>query len=167
MFELNDSREPVNISTDLADQKGMPVGVVEDNLTDERATYSRQNPIMTDLDDPFYLQSYAEVEFMVAVAEVEWSLAPNSAEAPYEAGVSAAMDKLRRYDDGSAATIDEAAIEGYLQNGNPFDPSRTLAQINTQYWAVTFPHGLEPWSTWRVTGYPDLDAPPEQGDTGG
>lgn len=167
VYELNDSGEPINVSTDPADQKGMPVGVAEDDLEDERATYSRPNPIITDLDDPFYLQSYAEVEFMLAEAEVEWGLAPNSAEAHYEAGVRAAMEKLRRYDGGGAATIDEAEINDYLQNGNPFDPSRALEQINTQYWAVTFPHGLEAWSNWRVTGYPDLDPPPEQGDTGG
>lgn len=103
----------------------------------------------------------------MAEVEGEWDLAPNSAEAHDEAGVRAAMETLRRYDDGGAATIDEAAIQDDLQNGNPFDPSRALEQINTQYWAVTSPHGLEARSTWGVTGDPDLAAPSEQGDTGG
>lgn len=164
VFEVDDLPE---VNTNPEDQKGMPLGETVQELPDELATYSRPHPMLTDLDDPFYLQSYAEVEFMLAEAEVEWGIAPNSAQAHYEAGVRAAMEKLSRYDDGGAADIDQAAIDEYLANGNPYDPSRALEQINTQYWAVTFPHGLEAWSNWRVTGYPQLDPPDEEGETGG
>lgn len=178
MKDNNDPRLPIvaavfevedlpNVNTNPADQKGMPVGETLQELPEEASTYSRPHPHLTDLDDPFYLQSYAEVEFMLAEAEVEWGLAPNSAEAHYEAGVRAAMEKLSRYDDGGAADIDQAAIDDYLDNENPYDPSRALEQINTHYWAATFPHGLEAWSNWRVTGYPELTPPDEEGVTGG
>lgn len=179
MKDNNDPRLPiigsVDGNSDPAVQEGVPPGVTGTELPDDLdpvTTYSGPSSIISDYDDPFYLQSYAEVEFMLAEAEVEWGIAPNSAEAHYNAGVRAAMNKLSRYDDSGAANIDQADIDNYLQNENPFLSSGTdaekLEQINTQYWATVFPHGLEAWANWRVTGSPDFIAPPdEEGDTGG
>lgn len=165
VFETDNASNP---TTAPSEQKGMPAGVTTTELPDDPATYSRIHPNLTNLDDPFYFQSYAEVEFMLAEAQVEWGIAPNTAEAHYEAGVTAAMNKLENYSD---ATIAQSTIEDYYNNENPFPASGTKAQkletINTQYWAATFPHGLEAWSNWRVTGYPELTPPDEQGDTQG
>jgi len=158
--------EASDAETDPAAQKGMPAGVTTTELPDDPGTYSRINPNLTDLDDPFYLLSYAEVELMLAEAQVEWGIAPNSAEAHYEAGVEAAMKKLERY---GSASFTSSEIQNYYNNSNPF-PSGEEAQleaINTQYWAATFPHGLEAWANWKVTGYPELTPPDEQGSTQG
>lgn len=165
VFESGNASDP---TTDPSAQKGMPAGVTTTELPDEPSTYSRIHPDLTNLNDPFYLQSYAEVELMLAEAQVEWGIAPNSPEAHYEAGVAAAISKLENYSD---TTISQSTIENYYNDENPFPTSGTTAEkleaINTQYWASTFPHGLEAWSNWRVTGYPELTQPDEEGDTQG
>lgn len=159
----------VDVNNDPAQQQGMPIGVTIPELEDPQEDYSRPHPNFRDLDDPFHLQSYAEVEFMLAEVAADPSLGvstPQSAEQHYEDGVRAAMNMLGRYDDGGATEIAESAIDQYLAD-NPYDPSQALEQINTQYWAATFLNGLEAWSNWRRSGYPTLEPPDESGDTGG
>jgi hypothetical protein len=165
IFEIGNTSD---LTTDPAQQKGMPAGVTTTELPDDPGTYSRINPNLTNLDDPFYLQSYAEVELMLAEAEVEWGIAPSSAEAHYEAGVEAAIQKIERY---GSTTFSSSEIQNYYNNSNPFPTSGSeadkLEAINTQYWASTFPHGLEAWANWKVTGYPELTPPDEEGSTQG
>ncbi|TXD47890.1 SusD/RagB family nutrient-binding outer membrane lipoprotein [Polaribacter sp. IC073] len=106
-------------------------------------------------DAPFFFQTYAEVEFMLAEAGERWSLAggATNVETHYNAGVTAAMQYLSMY--GNGANITTTQIDDYL-NTNPFVPAEALKMINEQYWVATFGNGLETFSNWRRSGYPEL-----------
>ena len=104
-------------------------------------------------DAPFFFQTYAEVEFMLAEAAQRWGLASGDAETHYNAGVRAAMDYLSLY--GDSASISSDVIDDYLA-ANPFVADDALKMINEQYWVATFGNGLETFSNWRRSGYPEL-----------
>ncbi len=104
-------------------------------------------------DAPFFFQTYAEVEFMLAEAAERWGLAGGDVEAHYKAGVTAAMQYLYLY--GDSAIITQTQIDDYLA-ANPFVPSEALKMINEQYWVATFGNGLETFSNWKRSGYPVL-----------
>lgn len=105
-------------------------------------------------DAPFFFQTYAEVEFMLAEAAERWGLAGGDVEAHYNAGVTAAMQYLAMYGHG-VHEITTTEINDYL-TANPFVPANALQMINEQYWAATFGNGLETYSNWKRSGYPVL-----------
>ncbi|WOD43161.1 SusD/RagB family nutrient-binding outer membrane lipoprotein [Hwangdonia lutea] len=111
----------------------------------------------TSYDAPFFFQTYAEVEFMLAEAAHRWGLAGGNTEDHYNAGVTAAMDYLSLY--GNGVGIDATQISDYL-TANPFDDSIALQMINEQYWVATFPNGIETWANWKRSGYPSLTPVP-------
>ena len=160
----NDPRLPIlgarrgDGSTDPADLQGFPNGLDAQMLMDmtgEENTDAYAEPnrsIITGLDAPMIFQTYAEVEFMLAEANVRWGIA-GDAETHYNNGVTAAMKTLSLY--GDAGVIDDAAIADYLV-ANPYDAANALEQINTQYWAATFLNEYESFSNWRRTGFPVL-----------
>ena len=104
-------------------------------------------------DAPFFFQTYAEVEFMLAEAAERWGLAGGDVEAHYNAGVTAAMEYLSMY--GHGVNITPTQINDYLI-ANPFVPTEALKMINEQYWLATFGNGLETYSNWKRSGYPQL-----------
>ncbi|QDO93361.1 SusD/RagB family nutrient-binding outer membrane lipoprotein [Formosa sediminum] len=107
-------------------------------------------------DAPLFYQTYAEVEFMVAEAAERWGLGDGDVEAHYNAGVTAAMDYLSMYGNG-VVSITADQINTYLE-ANPFDESQALKMINEQYWIATFGNGIETFSNWKRSGYPELVA---------
>jgi len=104
-------------------------------------------------DAPFFFQTYAEVEFMLAEAAERWGLADGDVEGHYNSGVRAAMGYLSMY--GEGGIISSTAIDDYL-TANPFVPAEALKMINEQYWVATFGNGLETFSNWKRSGYPQL-----------
>lgn len=104
-------------------------------------------------DAPFFFQTYAEVELMLAEAAERWGLAGGDVEGHYNAGVTAAMEYLALY--GHGVDISPAQINDYLA-ANPFVPAQALKMINEQYWVATFGNGLETFSNWKRSGYPEL-----------
>ncbi|MEN8187598.1 MAG: SusD/RagB family nutrient-binding outer membrane lipoprotein [Bacteroidota bacterium] len=111
-------------------------------------------------DAPFFYQTYAEVELMLAEAANRWGIAPSDAETHYNNGVTAAMTYLKLYEasaltNAGEATITQDQIDAYLAE-NPFNGDEALKMINEQYWIASFPNGLETWANWKRSGYPDL-----------
>ena len=104
-------------------------------------------------DAPFFFQTYAEVELMLAEAAERWGLAGGDVKAHYDAGVTAAMEYLAMY--GHGVNITPTQISDYL-TANPFVPAQALKMINEQYWVATFGNGLETFSNWKRSGYPVL-----------
>jgi len=104
-------------------------------------------------DAPYFFQTYAEVEFMLAEAAERWGLAGGNVESHYNAGVKAAMEHLAMY--GHGVNITTTQINDYLSE-NPFVSSESLKMINEQYWVATFGNALETYSNWRRSGYPQL-----------
>lgn len=104
-------------------------------------------------DAPFFFQTYAEVELMLAEAAQRWGLAGGNAKVHYDLGVKAAMEYLSLY--GHGVNISTAQINSYL-TANPFDSTQALKMINEQYWIATFGNGIETFSNWKRSGYPQL-----------
>ncbi len=153
-----------------ASQKGLPNGLdgttVEDYAEfiedfNENSTYVNVMDQFSEVnsnylqgrDAPMFWQTYAEVAFMRAEAAVRWGIG-GDAETQYNEGVTAAMQYLSLYDAGAA--IEQAEIDNYLTNVNPFDAANALEQINTQYWVATFLNEYEAYANWRRTGFPTL-----------
>lgn len=104
-------------------------------------------------DAPFFFQTYAEVEFMLAEAAERWGLAGGNVESHYNKGVTSAMSYLAMY--GHGVNITPTQINDYL-TANPFVSGSALKMINEQYWVATFGNGLETFSNWKRSGYPVL-----------
>lgn len=109
-----------------------------------RYTYGR-------IDAPTFLLTYAENQLLLAEAAYRGWI-PGSAKSYYEAGVQAAMKQFTQF---GIAGIDDAAIARYLTQ-NPFNESKALEQINTQYYINTFSDEYESFANWRRSGYPVL-----------
>lgn len=103
-------------------------------------------------DSPYFFQTYAEVELMLAEVSHRWGIG-GDAKAHYDAGVTAAMEYLSMY--GHGAGVDAGDIASYLA-ANPYGSEDELKMINEQYWVATFLNGLETMSNWRRSGYPEL-----------
>ncbi len=145
-------------STDPADLKGFPNGLdlpMLLDLTGETNTDAYAEPnraIITGEDAPMFFQTYAEVAFMLAEANIRWGIGGDAA-GHYEAGVAGAMRMLSIY--GEAGVIDAGDIAAYLV-ANPYDAANGLEQISTQYWLATFLNEYETFANWRRTGFPVL-----------
>jgi hypothetical protein len=145
-------------STDPADLIGFPNGLDSEMLltqTGEENTDNYAEPnrsVITSETGPMFFQTYAEVAFMLAEANVRWGLG-GDAETNYNNGVTAAMQMLSIYGDGGV--IADGDIATYLVD-NPYDAANAIEQINTQYWAATFLNEYESFANWRRTGFPTL-----------
>ena len=156
-------------STAPADLKGLPNGLdaqllLADTGEENTDEYAWPSPIVKGFEDPMFFQTYAEVEFMLAEANIRWGLAGDPA-THYNNGVTAAMKMLELY--GPEGAIADADIADYLA-ANPYDAANGMEQIATQYWAATFLNEYESFSNWRRTGFPTLVPVNYQGnETGG
>ncbi|PCE63637.1 SusD/RagB family nutrient-binding outer membrane lipoprotein [Sediminicola luteus] len=145
-------------STNPADLVGLPNGL--DASTYEDATgmtslddFAEPNRnIITGEDAPMFFQTYAEVAFMLAEANVRWGIGGDAA-TNYNNGVEAAMQMLSLY--GDAAVIDQADIDAYLA-ANPYNAGTAMEQIATQYWIATFLNEYETFANWRRIEMPVL-----------
>ena len=161
----NDPRLEVYAETDSSAFVGFPSGYTASSVDSHPSysgsleNYARINSMLIDLDDPTFFLTYAEVEFMQAELAARGWIA-DSPESHYNAGVRAAMNYLSLYDDTGGADIPETDIGTYLAD-NPYQTAgsldQQLEQINSQYWAAVFLNGVEAWSNWRRSGYPDLE----------
>lgn len=98
-------------------------------------------------DAPSVLMSYAELMFIKAEAQQRGWLG-GSAAASYDEGIRASMEFYG---------IDGAAISAYLaQPAVVYNPATGLQQIALQKWIALFGDGIESWTTYRLTGVPNL-----------
>ncbi len=140
-------------------QRGLPNGLNADGLlaltgeTNDQAYTEANRLIITGEDAPYFFQTYAEVEFMLAEAALRWGIAGGDPATHYNNGVTAAMKFLALY--GENAIISDSDIADYLTT-NPYNPAIGLEQINTQYWVCTFLNDIESYANWRRTGFPVL-----------
>jgi hypothetical protein len=111
---------------------------------------------------PTMIVTYAENQLLLAEAALRGWLQgtseTRSAKEYYESGVRAAMEQFSCYPNARnlyGEYLTSEAIDNYL-SANPFDESRALEMINTQYYIVTFCDEYESFANWRRTGYPAL-----------
>ena len=151
------------LTTDPIKQKGMPNGndltmlrTLEGNPNlDPDATYSKINTKLLDLDDPYMLMNYGEVQLLLAEAAQRGigGLAPAAAPGYYAAGIKASMQMYTIYDNSLA--VSDADVTAYLAT-HPYNPATGLKMIGEQYWANHFLNWWEAWSNWRRTRFPTL-----------
>jgi hypothetical protein len=147
--------------TDPALQKGIPNGHDASSIreyegvsgdVDLETTYSRINELMLDLDDPTLMQTYAEVELLLAESALKgWH--GGDPEEHYNKGVRAAMQMYTIFD--PSLIVSDAEVDAYL-SAHPFDPANGLEMIGTQYWVATFLNFFEAYTNWRRTDFPKL-----------
>lgn len=152
-------------------QKGIPNGydlnqlaaLEGQNPLNLDATYSKINPKLLNLDEPYMLMNYGEVKLMLAEAAERslGGLTPAQAKAHYEEGVKASMQMYTVYD--ASLTVSDAQVANYLSTYQYGVWKPALEMIGEQYWANHFLNWWEAWSNWRKTvtpgtpkGYPQL-----------
>lgn len=133
----------------------------KDYLDGYRSKYSTVNRYTySDPEAPTFIITYAQSQFLLAEAAVRGWVS-GDAKTYYENGVRAAMEQFAQFPKASslyAQYLGAGAISAYLDE-NPFDQSKALEQINTQYWINCFCNTYEAYSNWRRSGYPDLKSP--------
>jgi hypothetical protein len=149
-------------------QIGMPFGY-DNNTVAAQATrdglasfydYSQadRNRIMKQ-QAPMFLVTYSQNQLLLAeAAQRGW--VQGSAATYYSEGVRAHMAQMGEYD--ASAAVPAAAVDAYLA-ANPFDASKALEQINTQYWISSFINGPEAFANFRRSGFPRLTPNPFPG----
>ena len=163
-----DPDDPSTWNTDPAVQKGLPNGYNSTTIKsvisqadgldyDIRGNkiFSMQNLKYFDWEDPYYLQSYAEVELMRAEAAVKGWIT-TSANDHFSNGVTAAINAWTEFDASFARSSD--LISAYVA-GRGFvtaSDEDKLRLIGEEYWSATYLNHIESWSNWRRTGYPEL-----------
>lgn len=109
---------------------------------------------------PNFLVTASQNNLLLAEARHRGWITTGDVESFYNAGVRAHMEQLGFVDENSAIPSDE--VDAYLAS-NPFDASKALEQINTQYWVSSFMNGPEAFANFRRSGYPILDTNPFPG----
>jgi hypothetical protein len=129
--------------------RGMPNGLLAGDAGYWGTRSSRLGPQIFAADQPSYIMTYAEYQFILAEAAERGWLA-GSAATFYENGVRASMAQW--------GVTDGAAIDAYLAQPRVAyaGGAAGLAQIGVQKWIALFTQGFEAWSEWRRTGYPNL-----------
>ena len=141
-------------------QRGMPNGkdpsllLSEDGVSKPDSIYSKMNIKMLDLDDPYLLMNYGEVELLSAEAAERGLGSATGAATHYANGVKASMHMYTPYD----ASLDVAtgADNAYL-TAFPYVPGATgLTMIGEQLWVNHYMNWYEAWGDWRRTNIPVL-----------
>ncbi|MFC3198939.1 SusD/RagB family nutrient-binding outer membrane lipoprotein [Parapedobacter deserti] len=105
-------------------------------------------------DAPFFHQTYAEVEFLLAEAALRFGAGfGDDVQTHYQNGIRAALEQLSLFPGGP--TFSETEISSFIQSV-PLLPGRELEVINTQLWVALFLNGPEAYANWRRSGYPVL-----------
>ncbi|MGI4899782.1 MAG: SusD/RagB family nutrient-binding outer membrane lipoprotein [Janthinobacterium lividum] len=148
--------------TSPANQVGMPMGYNESTINTAPGfpgksgagyNYSQVNRrTLGKIDIPEFFVTYSQTSLLLAEA-VQRGLTTGNVASLYTTGVKAHMDQMAAFD--VSATISATAQNAYLA-ANPFNPTKALEQINTQYWVSSFLNFNEAWANFRRSGYPVL-----------
>lgn len=109
---------------------------------------------------PNFLVTASQNNLLLAEARQRGWINSGDVESYYNAGVRAHMGQLGTVNEASA--IASSAVESYLM-ANPFDASKALEMINTQYWVSSFLNGPEAFANFRRSGFPLLTSNPFPG----
>jgi len=128
--------------------RGMPNGLLAGDAGSWGTRSSRLGPQVFAGDQPSYIMTNAEYQFILAEAAERGWIA-GSAATFYNAGITASMQQWG---------VADADITTYLAQPRIVYAGGTagLAQIGVQKWISLFTQGFEAWSEWRRTGYPNL-----------
>lgn len=155
-------------STDPSVQIGMPLGYDNSGIGPVATSlglasfydFSQLDRTrMGKLAAPFFIVTAAQSQLLLAEAAQRGWINGNVADL-YNKAVRLHMEQLAAY--GANVAIPTASIDAYLM-ANPFDSSKALEQINTQYWIASFLNGFEAFANFRRSGFPTLTPNPFPG----
>lgn len=128
-----------------------PSGTVTISNDYQTAQYSN---FLLRFNAPFFHLTYAEVEFLLAEANIRWGLnLGGNADLHFQNGMRAAVKQLQYYPGGP--NIPDSEINTFIEN-NPLVSGTEIQQINEQlYFALMF-NAPEVYANWRRSGYPTL-----------
>lgn len=121
--------------------------------TPNRCTYA-------DPTAPTFIVTYAQTQLLMAEAAHRGWIS-GSEKTYYENAVKAHFNQYSQFPNAASAIKvafpdgADAAAAAYLAE-NPFDASKALEQINTQYYIICFGDPYEVFANWRRSGYPVL-----------
>lgn len=159
-----------NPNTNLADQFGVPVGVINTALVNAPYrgikgggyNYSQMNVnVVASLTAPNFWVSYPEVSLLLAEAAQRGWIPGGEAAAKqyYEAGITADIKRYALYPKSTVAS--DAAIATFLASpGVAYNSGKALELINTQLWVVYIRNGTQAWANFRRSGFPALKPNP-------
>jgi hypothetical protein len=154
-----------NPDTDLANQFGVPIGVISTDLANPSGPYrgARAGGLNYSQINIWIIASGAAPDFWVTYAQTSLLLAEaahrgwvsGSTQTFYENGIRADMEVYSLYP--GTTPISNADITTYLaEPGIAFNATDALQLINTQYWVVNIRNGSEAFANFRRSGYPAL-----------
>lgn len=153
--------------TDLASQFGVPVGVINTDLTKPAYrgakgggyNYSQMNvSVVASLTAPDFWVTFSEVSLLLAEAAQRGWIAGGEAAAKqyYEDGIKADIKRYALYPKSS--TISDADIATFLASpGVAYNAADALKLINTQLWIAYIRNGTQAWANFRRSGFPALN----------
>jgi hypothetical protein len=152
--------------TDLANQFGVPVGVISTDLADPDGPYrgAREGGLNYSQMNIWIVASPAAPDFWVTYTQTSLLLAEaaqrgwvsGSAQTFYENAIRADMEVYALYP--GTTPISETEITSYLaEPGVAFNATNALELINTQYWIVNLRNGTEAFANFRRSGFPALN----------
>ncbi len=163
----NDPLADPNPDTNIANQFGVPIGVLATALPrgvrGGGYNYSQMNVrCVASISAPTFYHTYAQTSLLLAEAAHRGWIpgGETAAQAYYEAGIIADMDNYALYlsrTDSNLPQVSQGEKDTYLaQAGVAYNPTDALELINTQYWIACIRDGGEAWANFRRSGYPAL-----------
>lgn len=152
--------------TDLANQYGVPVGVISGDLANDSTlsyrggregglNYSQINiwTVASPSAPDFYV-TYAQTSLLLAEAAVKGWVS-GTAQTYYENAIRANMEDYSLYP--GTTPVSEAEIVSYLTHAEvAYNATDALELINTQYWIVNLRNGTEAYANFKRSGFPAL-----------
>ncbi|WP_204743376.1 SusD/RagB family nutrient-binding outer membrane lipoprotein [Pseudocnuella soli] len=154
-------------NTNIADQFGVPVGVISTALEaapyrgqrNGGLNYSQMNVrVVASQTAPTFWITYSQTALLLAEAAHRGWIPGGDAAAKtyYDNAIKADMDRYALYPGGAA--VPEGDKQAYLSHPNvEYRAADALRQINTQYWITSITDGNEAWANFRRTGFPALE----------
>ncbi len=169
--EPNNPLGDLTPDTDLANQYGVPVGVLASSLASAPYrgikgggyNYSQMNVnVVASMSAPTFWVTYAQTSLLLAEAAHRGWIAggETAAQQYYEAGIRADMDNYVLYLSETGSSLPEISPteqDDYLaQPEVAYNEADALELINTQYWVANITNASESWANFRRSGFPAL-----------
>jgi hypothetical protein len=143
-YEANQLGPPVTITVNGAD-----VEVTKEFQCLQPSTY------ISEIEAPFIMMSYAEVELWMAEAAFRnWNTGSTAAE-HFSKALEAGVKQMTVY---GAPEVAQDVVDDFVDN-NPLAAGDEMEQINSELWVNFALNGQEAYANWRRTGLPAIVYP--------
>ena len=168
----NDPLGDTSPDTDIANQFGVPVGILASSLASAPYRgikgggydYSQMNVnCVASISAPSFWLTYAQTSLLLAeAAHRGWITGgETAAQQYYEAGIRADMNNYALYLSETGSSLPAVSVaeqDAYIaQAGVAYTPADAYNLINTQYWIANIRNGAEAWANFRRSGFPALN----------